>query len=142
MNLDRSQAAPRRRAALLGLAAAALLAGCRSEPTPVPSVSLQTARTEHEAGRAILIDIRESSEHAGGVAAGARLLPMSQLAARVAEIPTGTGQPVLLICHTQNRSSAALRALREREGFGHVSFVEGGMSEWARRGWPMAAPPR
>ena len=67
---------------------------------------------------------------------------MSQLATRVGEIPTGSDKPVLLICKTQNRSSATLRALREREGFGHVSFVEGGMSEWARRGWPMVPAPR
>lgn len=142
MSLDRCTAAPRRRAALLGLAAAAALVGCRGETVPTPSVSLESARAEHEAGRAILIDIREPTEHATGVAAGARLLPMSQLAARVGEIPTGSDMPVLLICHTQNRSSATLRALRERGGFGHLSFVEGGMSGWARRGWPMVPPPR
>jgi len=143
MTLDRPIAAPGRRTALLGLAAAAIaLTGCRDEIVPLPSVSLEKARAEHEAGRAILIDIREPSEHATGVAAGARLLPMSQLAARVAEIPTDAGKPVLLICNTQNRSSATLRALREREGFAHLSFVEGGMSEWARRGWPMVSPGR
>ena len=49
------------------------------------------------------------------------------------------GLAVLLICNTQNRSSATLRALRER-GYGHVRFVSGGMSEWARRGWPLVRP--
>lgn len=134
--------APGRRLALLGLVAAAAIVGCREEAIPMPSVSLDTARAELEAGRAILIDIREPSEHATGVAAGARLLPMSQLAARLAEIPTDPGQPVLLICNTQNRSSATLRELRGRPGYGHLSFVEGGMSEWARRGWPMVPPGR
>jgi len=142
MGFDRHLANPTRRATLLALAAATALAGCRNEAVPLPSVSLETARAEHEAGRVILIDIREPSEHATGVAAGARLLPMSQLAARVAEIPADAGKPVLLICHTQNRSSATLRSLREREGFGHLSFVAGGMSEWARRGWPMVPPGR
>jgi rhodanese-related sulfurtransferase len=103
-------------------------------------VSLDVARAEHEAGRAILIDIREPEEHATGVAAGARLLPMRQLNQRLDEVPTRPDQPVLLICHTQNRSRATLRALRER-GYGHVRFVSGGMSEWARRGWPMVKPP-
>ena len=97
------------------------------------------ARAEHEAGRAILIDIREPEEHATGVAAGARLLPMRQLNQRLAEIPVRADQPVLLICNTQNRSSATLRALRER-GYGHVRYVSGGMSEWARRGWPLVRP--
>ena len=103
------------------------------------SVSLEVARADHEAGRVVLIDIREPAEHATGVAAGARLLPMRQLASRLAEIPTDPNRLVLLICNTQNRSSATLRALRER-GYGHVRYVQGGMSEWARRGWPMIKP--
>ena len=103
-------------------------------------VSLEVARAEQEAGRALLIDIREPEEHATGVAAGARLLPMRQLKGRLNEIPLNPEQPVLLICNTQNRSSATLRALRE-QGYGHVRYVKGGMSEWARRGWPMVKPP-
>jgi len=105
-------------------------------------IDLEEARAEFESGRALLIDIREPSEHASGVASGARLLPMRQLAARLGEIPTDPSQPVLLICNTQNRSRATLQALRERGGYGHVRYVEGGMAEWARRGWPMVAPPR
>lgn len=105
------------------------------------SVSLEEARAAWESGRALLIDIREPVEHATGVAAGATLLPMSQLGRRLAEIPVDPGKPVLLICNTQNRSSRTLKALRER-GYGHVRFVNGGMSEWAKRGWPMVAPPR
>ena len=103
------------------------------------AVSLEAARTEFEAGRAVLIDIREPQEHATGVAAGARLLPMSQIGRRLAEIPTDPAKPVLLICNTQNRSSRTLQALRQR-GYDHVRFVQGGMSEWARRGWPMVRP--
>lgn len=105
-----------------------------------PAVSLDTARAAHEAGRVTLIDIREPEEHATGVAAGAQLLPMRQLAARLNEIPADPKRPVLLICNTQNRSSAVQRALKER-GYHHVQYVNGGMSEWARRGWPMVKPP-
>ena len=116
------------------------MAACHADPSP-DNVSLETARAEFEAGRAVLIDIREPHEHAKGVANGARLLPMSQIGARLAEIPADPKQPVLLICNTQNRSRATLKALRER-GYGNVRFVEGGMSEWARRGWPMSTPAR
>jgi rhodanese-related sulfurtransferase len=125
------------RAAVTLLAAA--LAGCGQTEASTDAVSLETARAEHEAGRAVLIDIREPEEHATGVAAGAKLLPMRQLNQRVHEIPTRADQPVLLICNTQNRSSATLRALRER-GYANVRYVNGGMSEWARRGWPMVKP--
>lgn len=126
-------------AALLGLGGLGIVAAAAAAAPD--AVSLETARAELAAGRAILFDIREPVEHATGVAAGARLLPMRQLGARLAEIPTDPAQPVLLICNTQNRSRATLAALRER-GYAHVRYVEGGMSEWARRGWPLVAPAR
>jgi rhodanese-related sulfurtransferase len=119
--------------AVLGASGTGLAAG---DPD---AVSLDAARAEHEAGRAVLIDIREPAEHATGIARGARPLPMSQLSRRVAEIPTDPKKPVLLICNTQNRSSATLRALRQH-GYSHVRYVNGGMSEWARRGWPLVKP--
>lgn len=136
---------PLLRRRLLGAGVAAMplawaqAAGAREDPTD--AVTLEHARSEFEASRARLIDIREAREHAGGVARGAMLLPMSQLAARLGEIPTDPSQPVLLICHTQNRSRAALKTLRQR-GMNHVRYVEGGMSGWVRRGWPVVPPPR
>lgn len=129
-----------RRYALLGLVAAALaVAGCGDAGAAADAVSLEAARAAHEAGRVVLIDIREPSEHATGVAPGARLIPMSQLGQRLAEVPKDPARPVLLICNTQNRSSATMRALHDN-GFRNVRYVSGGMSEWARLGWPMVKP--
>lgn len=124
----------------LGLALGATACD-QAGPNP-DAVNLETARAEHEAGRVLMIDIREPHEHATGVAAGVKLLPMRQLGQRLAEIPKDGAQPVLLICNTQNRSKATLKALREQGGYSHVRYVDGGMSEWARRGWPMVAPGR
>jgi rhodanese-related sulfurtransferase len=131
-----------RRQALGSLfAACGVVAAPQAVSAEPESVDLATARAEHEAGRAVLIDIREPVEHATGVARGAQLLPMRQLAARLSEIPADPRRPVLLICNTQNRSSATARALLER-GFVNVRYVKGGMSEWTRRGWPLVAPGR
>ena len=105
----------------------------------MPSVSIEQARVEYEAGKALMIDIREPQEHATGVAQGVVLMPMSQLAKRLEEIPKQADQPVLLICNTQNRSRAVTEALLE-QGFTNIRYVNGGMSEWAKRGWPMVKP--
>ena len=142
--LSRSSPSPavqvsRRLVTLIAVGLALGLAACSPASNADDSVSLETARAEHEAGRAVLIDIREPNEHALGVAKGAQLLPMRQLGARLAEIPTATDKPVFLICNTQNRSSSTLAALRER-GYPHVRYVQGGMSEWMRRGWPVVKP--
>ena len=100
-------------------------------------VTLDHARAEAEAGRALLVDIREPDEHATGVAQGARLLPMRQLSVRLADLPKD--RPVLLICNTQNRSRATYDALRQ-QGNSNLQYVAGRMSEWTRRGWPLVAP--
>lgn len=130
----------RRRVLILGaLLACAATAACTQSTPPPEAVTLDFARAELEAGRVVLIDIREPQEHATGVAQGARLLPMGQIRDRLAEIPKDPGTPVLLVCNTQNRSSAVTKALREN-GYGNVRYVAGGMSEWVRRGWPVVPP--
>jgi len=122
----------------LVLLAAVFLPACTPE-LALPNVTLEQARAEHEAGRVLMIDIREPKEHATGVAQGVRLMPMSQVAQRVSEIPKQADQPVLLICNTQNRSRAVTQALQE-QGFTNIRYVQGGMSAWAQRGWPMVKP--
>ena len=126
-------------AALVALAG---LVGCsNADEAEGRSVNLETARAAIDAGQVRLFDLREPQEHAGGVARGAHLLPMSQLSARLGEIPRDPALPVLLICQTQNRSSKVAAALRER-GYTNVRYVHGGMGGWAGKGWPMVAPPR
>jgi rhodanese-related sulfurtransferase len=128
----------RRLAAMaLGLGTMALVYG--QALVDADSVTLDLARKELETGKSTVIDIREPQEHAGGVAPGVQLLPMRQLAARLGEIPNDPKRSVLLICNTQNRSSATLKFLREK-GYTNVRFVQGGMSEWTRRGWPLVRP--
>lgn len=139
MNFSSPRALHRRHlVCVLLLAALTTSTASRAAGDP-DAVSLETARAEHESGRAVLIDIREPDEHATGVAKGVQLLPMRQMSARLAEIPVDPKKPVFLICNTQNRSSATLRALRQR-GYAHVRYVTGGMSEWSRRGWPLVKP--
>lgn len=137
--------ARRRHLRALGLlmagGASALLAACSSEPDAADPlrVSLEEGRQLFERQQVVMFDIREADEHATGVAAGARLLPMSQLQQRVNEIPKDPAQPVLIICNTQNRSSKVVQALKEA-GWNNVRYVHGGMSTWARNGWPMVKP--
>ena len=103
------------------------------------SVTLEETRTSLDKSSAIVIDIRETSEHATGVAKGARLIPMGQLGKRLNELPKPGEQPLLIICNTQNRSSKIVEQL-QAAGFTNASYVQGGMSLWAARGWTMVKP--
>lgn len=123
----------------MGVVGAFLVLQACSPEAVLPNLSLEQARAEHDSGKVLMIDIREPQEHAIGVAQGVVLLPMSQLAQRVSEIPKDADRPVLLICNTQNRSRAVTQALQE-QGFTNIRYVNGGMSEWAKRGWPMVKP--
>jgi rhodanese-related sulfurtransferase len=128
-----------RRHLMLTTLAALAVAACSPAAPPEWQVSLDEARQLLERGDAVVFDIREADEHADGVAQGMRLLPVSQLDKRLAEIPKDPAQPVLIICATQSRSSTVVRALREA-GWTHVRYVDGGMVGWVRRGWPVFKP--
>jgi rhodanese-related sulfurtransferase len=115
-----------------------VLMGCAPD-VPTDHVTLEQARADHEAGKVMLVDIRETREHKTGVAAGAVLLPMSELPQKLSLLPKNPDQEVLLICNTQNRSKATLQKLKE-QGYQNIRYVDGGMSQWAAKGWPMVAP--
>jgi rhodanese-related sulfurtransferase len=73
-----------------------------------------------------LLDVREQSEWDEGHAPQAVLVPLSELADRVDEVPTD--RDVLVVCHSGMRSMRATAALR-RAGLRAVN-VEGGMLAW------------
>lgn len=114
-----------------------LATGCSSNAAS--SVSLEDARDALQKSSMVVVDIREPSEHATGVAKGALLMPMRQVGQRLAELPAPGKEPFLVICNTQNRSSRMVDQLRAA-GYTNASFVNGGMSQWTARGWPMVKP--
>ena len=83
---------------------------------------------------ATLLDVREDDEWSAGHAPGAVHLPMSELAARVDEVPAG---PLAVICRSGGRSARVTAFLAER---GHEAVnVSGGTMSWAAGGRPMTA---
>lgn len=124
---------------VLAIGVVALSVACSEPVSAADHVTLEQARADHEAGKVMLVDIRETREHKTGVAAGAVLLPMSELPQKQSVLPKNPDQPVLLICNTQNRSQATLKKLKQ-EGYTNIRYVDGGMSQWAAKGWPMVAP--
>jgi rhodanese-related sulfurtransferase len=96
-------------------------------------VDVQTAHTLLGEG-ALLIDVREPNEFRGGHAAGARSIPLGQLADRAGEI--AKDRIVLVICASGNRSKTA-RSILQRLNFADARNVVGGTSAWQRAGLPM-----
>lgn len=82
---------------------------------------------------AFLLDVRERDEWAAGHAPDAVLVPMTELAGRVAELPLDTR--IHVICRSGNRSGYVTRWLRAH-GVDAVN-VAGGMIAWAQGGRPV-----
>ena len=107
----------------------------------IPSVNPREAweRLSDKQANAALIDVREPGEFNGGHAKGAKNIPLSQLAKRVAEIPRN--RDVLLICQSGNRSMTAANFLR-KQGITQVFNVSGGTNVWRIHGLPLEGDKR
>lgn len=106
--------------------------GLFSRTTTSLEIDVQDAYQLQTEG-ATLVDIREGWEWAQGRAAGARHMPLGQIAVGMKRIPAD--KPVLLICASGNRSKMAAKFLQER-GF-EAKSVRGGTSAWARASLPL-----
>ncbi len=85
----------------------------------------------------LLIDVRDPDEHAAGCIDGAVLLPLSRLAADIAELAPNQARPVVTCCASGVRSLTAAREL-QRLGYREVHSLRGGFSA-AGRDWQLLA---
>jgi len=104
-------------------------------PWSVPTVEVSQLPVDGEPADGVLMDVREPEEWAAGHAPGAVHLPMTDLPARLGELP-GDGT-VYVICRSGGRS-ARVTAYLNANGWEAVN-VEGGMLEWQAAGRPMVA---
>jgi rhodanese-related sulfurtransferase len=102
----------------------------RIGPMFVPSVAV----TEMPAD-APLLDVRESDEWVAGHAPTAQHLPMSELTARLDELPDD--EPLYVICRSGGRSARVVAYLAG-QGYPAVN-VDGGMQAWAAQGRAVVA---
>ena len=80
-------------------------------------------------GPVALLDVREAWEFEVCRIEGSRLIPLSQLPARLGELDPD--RPTVVICHHGVRSLRAAAYL-EHCGFGDVVNLNGGIDAWAR----------
>jgi phage shock protein E len=100
----------------------------------VPAIDVAELRQRLAAApKPFLLDVREPWEYAQAHVADARLIPLGELERRVNEVPRD--QPILVICHSGQRSLAAAAYLRQR-GYPEVSNVDGGTAAWIEKGYP------
>ncbi|MGL4512736.1 MAG: rhodanese-like domain-containing protein [Lacipirellulaceae bacterium] len=100
--------------------------------TPI-EVSCQDVKRLIDGGAPmLLVDCRGADEHATASIAGARLVPMAEIPAAVAELAAaeGAGKQVVVHCHHGMRSRRTAEWLRENS-VGGAQSMAGGIDAWS-----------
>ncbi len=109
-----------------------LFAASRQESA---AIGVDEARRRLDAGKALLVDVREPDEWRAGHVAEAIHIPLGTIASRASALPKD--REILVICRTGNRSAMAQERLAQA-GFTNVTNIEGGITAWAEQGYPVA----
>lgn len=125
--------------ALALLAAVAFLPRLVRKLREKPMLPVEALKRQLDAGEDVLmLDVRAAAEYSGemGHIAGARNLPLEELPARLAELEAHKARPIRILCRTDRRSAQAARLLDEA-GFTDAQVIQGGMTAWRAKGWPV-----
>lgn len=150
-SFSRRPLAARRTLAVFVLGAAGLVAACSpatstSTPSSAPPVASPPAAVQplpaevsaadalalRESG-AFMLDVRQPEEWAAGHIPDATLIPLGELASRVAEVPKD--RRVVVVCRSGNRSAQG-RDVLLGAGLPAVTSMAGGMNDWTAAGYP------
>jgi rhodanese-related sulfurtransferase len=85
---------------------------------------------------ALILDVREDQEYAGGHAPNAKHIPLRQLSGRIQELEKFRNKPIIAICRSGSRSGHGCSVLR-KNGFEQVYNLNGGMSAWQQANMPV-----
>jgi len=101
------------------------------ESPPPWEVACAAVKQRLDAGEDfLLLDCREADEHATARIEGAALLPMSELAARAAELAPHKDRSIVVHCHHGGRSLRVVQWLRQ-QGYSQAQSMAGGIDQWS-----------
>lgn len=104
----------------------------------IPEVSPREAQRRLLQG-AILVDVRDASERALGMAEGARGVGCAELEQAPGRHLPDLDAELVLICQEGGRSMLATQRLRQL-GYRNVASVQGGTRRWIAEGLPLGEP--
>lgn len=86
--------------------------------------------------KAVVVDVCEPAEYAGGHVVGAKNIPLGKLQERLPQAVKNKATPVILVCYSGMRSNRAV-AIAKGLGFEKPLSLTGGMSAWRKANLPV-----
>lgn len=117
------------------------IVACQSSVPGVTTMPKEVSLTEalrlRNAG-AFILDVRQPEEWHEYHVPGSTLIPLGELEARAKELPRD--KQIVVVCRSGNRSATG-RDILLRAGFGSVTSLAGGLSQWKAAGHPTVTGP-
>lgn len=105
----------------------------KTTPEDLPAdVDAATVKAVQGRDDVVVLDVREQAEYDAGRIPGVKLIPMSEIANRLSEIPKD--KTVIVTCRSGNRSSQVAEYLR-RQGYTNIHNMLGGINAWQQAGY-------
>jgi rhodanese-related sulfurtransferase len=105
-----------------------------ANPTLASTISVEDAYKLYQSGDTFFLDVREQSEWDEYHIPNTTLIPLGQLDQRLAEVPKD--KPVVVVCRSGNRSDVGRDKLLAA-GYTNVTSMDGGVSTWRTKGYPI-----
>src|SRR3712207_925381 len=112
----------------------------KSQIEEVDPSEVNSAVSNGNGSRPVLIDVREGDEWDAGHLPGAKHVPRGHLESRIEGAVPDRSANVVLYCASGNRSALAAHTLKELLGYENVSSMTGGITLWKDRGYDVEVP--
>ncbi len=107
-------------------------------PAPFQDIGLDALKAGLEAGKILLVDVREADEYASGHIAGALFNPLSRFDPSRLPVPK-PGERLVIYCRSGRRSVTAMEQARLAGRMDADTHFGGGILGWVGAGEPVAA---
>lgn len=89
------------------------------------------------AGKTLVLDVRDSAEYAAGHLPNAKHIALAELDQRIGELDKYKNQNVVVVCQSGARAASAAGKLL-KAGFSEVVSLDGGVAAWKIAGLPLS----
>jgi molybdopterin/thiamine biosynthesis adenylyltransferase/rhodanese-related sulfurtransferase len=111
----------------------------RQVKSSIREVDPGDARAQLDNG-AVFVDVRETDELASGTLPGAVHVPRGYLESRIEGAVPDRNDHIIVYCASGTRSAYAARTLQDELGYANVESLNGGITLWKDRGYPVETP--